>query len=140
MSAPPLATPIQSLPTAAAPPPAHDPSVTDVLNEMESVVSQAESYQQNPLPPSFAQQMAMPTMSMPMPPPPPPATAWVHPENAKRAVAAMVIAIVLFYPTGLFPAIYHKFSKLGFLESYDLFVRVFLLGALFYTILTFVPL
>jgi hypothetical protein len=115
--------------------------VADVLNEMEKVVSQAETYQHQPL--------MQPHISLPSPPPPmfyapapsnPSATPWIQIDNAKRAAVAMILALVFFYPSGVFPAIYHKISKLGFLENYDLFVRVFLLGALFYTILTYVPL
>ena len=150
-STPPLATPIQSLPSQpstggapSAPPTAiTDPGVADVLNEMEKVVSQAETYQHHPL--------MQPHMSLPSPPPsmfynsplPPEkslATSWIQIDNAKRATVAMILALVFFYPSGIFPAIYHKISKLGFLENYDLFVRVFLLGALFYTVLTYVPL
>ena len=151
----PLATPIQKLPmTAGSPPPPasmpEDSSVTDVLNEMESVVSMAKTYQDQPLPNApNASGYAMPPM-LPSPSIMPGSfgdyTAapkpWFHldTENGKRAAIAMLLALALFYPNGLFPALYHRIARLRFLESYDLFVRIFLLGVLFYVVMTYVPL
>lgn len=147
----PLATPIQKLPaTSSAPPPLaapEDPSVTDVLNEMESVVSMAKNYQDHPIgdagiamaPPMFQMPPAYGMGARDFPETP---KSWLnlHTDNGKRAAVAMILALVLFYPSGLFPAVYQRIARLRFLESYDIFVRVFLLGVFFYILLTYVPL
>jgi len=149
----PLATPIQKLPATPGAPPAapEDPSVTDVLNEMESVVSMAKNYQDQPLgngggggampPPAFPYQQPMVGYGMGAPDFSETSKSWLslHTENSKRAAIAMVLALVLFYPSGLFPAVYQRIARLRFLESYDIFVRVFLLGMFFYILLTYVP-
>lgn len=143
----PLATPIQKLPVAppsaasAAPAAPEDPSVADVLNEMESVVSAAKQYQDQPLAASVAA-APMPMFAFAPPAAPPPPTKWfqLHPENGKRAAVAMVVALALFYPTGLFPALYRRVARLNFLEAYDPIVRVVLLGIFVYLLLTYVPL
>lgn len=141
----PLATPIQKLPvappsaaTAAAP---EDPSVADVLNEMESVVSAAKQYQDQPLGAAPSAAAAPPPMPM-FAFAPPPTAKWFQfqPENGKRAAIAMAVALLLFYPTGVFPALYRKVARLGFLEAYDPIVRVVLLGIFVYLLLTYVPL
>lgn len=157
----PLATPIQKLPVSTGAPPSapDDPSVTDVLNEMESVVSMAKNYQEHPLPnggrgegtgihsalpnyPHSQSNMQYPSMAMAMEyGASTPTTSWMHlhTDNGKRAAVAMLLALMLFYPSGLFPGVYHRIARLSFLENYDLFVRIFLLGVFFYILLTYVP-
>jgi hypothetical protein len=109
---------------------------------MESVVSAAKQYQDQPLAAAAAAPMPMFAFAPPAAPPSAAPTKWfqLHPENGKRAAIAMVVALVLFYPTGMFPAIYRRVSRLNFLEAYDPIVRVVLLGVFVYLLLTYVPL
>lgn len=149
----PMATPLNALPPTPSgagiatptPPPA---DVADVLNEMEQVVRQEEAHRMPAPGPALA------TMAMPMLPAAPmvpygagagmsassTAAGFIHMDHAKRAGVAVVLAWMLFYPNGIFPGIYERLPKLGFLESYDFYVRLLLLAVLFYVVLTYVPL
>jgi hypothetical protein len=147
-----MATPVQSLPkdsTTDAPP---DPSVTDLLNEMENEVFQAKQAQAvHSAPPSMAQMPHIPQMPQMAPmghsgfgfpmnyKEDGGLSKWIQIPHIKTAVVAMMIALLLFYPHGFFPAFYQRFSRATTLESYDLFIRIFLLGVFFYVVLVAVP-
>lgn len=161
-----MATPIQTLSPqgqgqgvgitsgGANPTDLSDPLVSDVLNEMEKEVNQArqqssalhsQGHGMNGLSASIASMPSAPTLaSMPFPGTSLKNTAssvqWIHVSHLKVAVICMVFSYIIFNPSGILPSLYYRFSKLNFLESYDLFVRIFLLGVFLYVLLTYVPL
>lgn len=142
-----MATPIQTLPTNQGNVQAHttdmsDPLVSDVLNEMEKEVQSAKqssgpfaSHQMQGFQ-NLPQAPALPVMAYPSIPS---KKEWIHVDNLKRVAVCMILSFVLFHPSWIFPQLYERFYRLNFLQSYDMFVRIFLFGLFLYVILTFVP-
>jgi hypothetical protein len=165
-----MATPMQALEASSAaganseiPPSLPDPSVADLLNEMENEVFQAKQAQATHSSHAGHSDHAMPMMPQMPIGMPPMGTAgapggggygsyaanrigdegglskWIQVPHLKTAVIAMLLALLIFYPHGFFPALYQRFSRASTLEAYDLFIRIFLLGVFFYIVLVAVP-
>jgi hypothetical protein len=135
-----MSTPVQQLPRPAAPASAgsvSDPVVRDVLMEMEKEVASATA---PPAPKAPPQHMMMPPHMMGPPQyrgmygPPPPAAGWWNAENAKRAVVAALLAIMLLHPT-TGELLGSRVSLFGDNETYNIIVRAALLAATLYVLM-----
>lgn len=157
-----MSTPIQNLPpaTAASAPPAlpDDPEILNVLEEMEKEVAAATARAAAATAPAAAAvapaAMPMPPAAAALPPAPSPSPSPIfspsclHPgdaacfhggsgagfslPDAKSAVIAAALALVLFYPES-FATVYNKIPKFGgILEQNDKFIRAILLAVLCY--------
>ena len=139
-----MSTPIANLPKAdsSSPPPPIDASVADVLEEMEREVSAAQQQQQHP---SAPQQHLQPQHLQPqhlgsyMPQMSPLSLyvddqdEWVDMPKVKTAVLASLMALLLLIPK--FPDIYDKFTRIAFLEPYELYIRAGLLALVLYILM-----
>lgn len=143
-----MSTSINNLPTdtSNAPPVNTDPSVTDVLAEMEREVAAAQRPSPQQRPPQSQQptqqsylqtQMSAPqpygNQQMPMLLPPymkEPSREWVDMSKLQTAVVASVIAVLLLIPNVSF--IYERVQRLAPFQSYELFIRVGLLALVLY--------
>ena len=141
-----MSTPIANLPKAdsSSPPPPIDASVADVLEEMEREVSAAQQQQQQPsVPQQHLQQHLqsqhpqhlggyMPQMS-PLSLYVDDQDEWVDMPKVKTAVLASLMALLLLIPK--FPDIYDKFTRIAFLEPYELYIRAGLLALVLYILM-----
>lgn len=121
-----MSTPINQLPpgaTSSSSPNDDDPSVTDVIKEMEKEFKIAAPVQHIPAPvhvptpsPMYVAPLTTPVMKEKS------SNKWFHEKSAKRAVIVAVIALVLFYPQDL-SAIYNKNPIMSKFASYDRLIR-----------------
>lgn len=146
-----MSTPVTSLPQVddkSSPPPAMiDPSVTDVLEEMEREVAAAQhsSVPNVPQPSHPLQQTVSNHINPHSTHPPsymyggqnmfPPYNKdsnmnWVNMEKAKTAIIATLIAMLLLLPK--VPFIYERFTRIVFLQPYELYIRAAMLALVLY--------
>jgi hypothetical protein len=151
-----MSTPVTSLPQVdsknSPPPVTNDPTVTDVLEEMEREVAAANhpanSTQQQNSHPQHLQPPQHPMGSYMNPQSSPPPSymyggqnmfplyikdsngSWFHTEKAKTAVIATLIAMLLLLPK--IPFIYERFGRIVFLQPYELYIRAAMLALVLY--------
>lgn len=131
-----MSTPISQLPKAdgrqASPSDTIDPSVTDVLEEMEKEVAAAQK-------PSAPQQPTSPPMYAMYQPPSPPLymkdadASWLDVPKIKTAAVATVLAMLLLLPK--VPEIYERFGRIAFLAPYELYIRAGMLALVLYLLM-----
>jgi len=130
-----MSTPVQNLPAPQAGQPIDDPTIRDVLKEMDAEVAAATAanrphqpmHMMQMMPPQMMQQHQHPMM-MSAP------SQGFQSEIAKRALIAAAIATILFHPmiTTMLE------NRLPILSSSDLYMaaaRVILLAAVFYMLM-----
>lgn len=128
-----MSTPVSQLPKTDGKQEPLDPSVTDVLEEMEREVAAAQK--PAPPPPSYAMPAHYP------PPPHPsvplymkdPGTSWLDVPKVKMAMVATVLAMLLLLPK--VPNIYERFSCIAYLAPYELYVRAAMLALVLYLLM-----
>jgi len=148
-----MSTPVTSLPqvdSKSSPPPVMmDPSVTDVLEEMEREVAAAQHSSVPNLPQSpqlHPQQQTTVTYMNPHSNQPPSYMYggqnmfppynkdsnmnWMNMEKAKTAIIATLIAMLLLLPK--VPFIYERFARIVFLQPYELYIRAAMLALVLY--------
>lgn len=146
-----MSTPVQQLPATApsqAPPakPDEDPTIRNVLEEMELEVAAATAAQKPPPPPPRVPPPPAPVHTVAaMPSYPHPflhagdfveeEMGWWDPLSAKRAAIAAVVAMALFYPKTLH-AVFDRVPALQRFASYDHLIRAALLALVIYVLLT----
>lgn len=146
-----MATPVHKLPEGATNAP-HDADevVTAVLQDMENDLEDAAHAQAGGQAPPPAQRRPSAAHAAPAAagyaagyPPAPRESSGVLSlleldiENLKLAGIVAVLGTIAFYPN-LTQTLYEKIPRLSVLETYDMFVRAFLLGVFFYVLLTYV--
>ena len=148
-----MSTPISNLPKSDSNPPSTtniDASVTDVLEEMEREVAAAQKSSPPP-PPAPAPPMMvstsslqpsqmMPAMNMNMNFPMQSLplymkenVTWVDTPKMKTAAVAAILAAFMLLPK--LPNIYDRFSRISFLEPYELYIRIGMLALVLYLVM-----
>ncbi len=140
-----MSTPVANLPRvdSSNPPPVNtDPTVTDVLEEMEREVAAAQHPSapvQKPQMPQMPQQPSLYAYAGQQMMPPPPiymkgmGAPWIDKGRLQTAVVATVIAMLLLLPK--LPNIYERFSRIAFLEPWETYVRAALLALVLYLVM-----
>ena len=137
-----MSTPVQHLPQGNAPTSAKlddDPVVTDVIQEMEMEFNSKHQPQKQqphqqasqiiPSVPAYHQPMVVTTTIAK----PHSEASWLDSDLAKRAAAAAIIALFVFYPADL-SALYQRFSILNSLADYDRVIRALVLALVLYIV------
>jgi hypothetical protein len=130
-----MSTPVQDLPKVEGSTPPLDTSVVDVLEEMEREV--AAQVHPAPMPVQTAPVMphaaAMPHVAMKPVYVMEEQDEWFNMPRMRTAVIATLLAMLLLLPR--FPGLYDRFTRLAFLEPYELYVRAAMLAIVLYLLM-----